>query len=118
MKLLSLLVTGAEKKNPLLQIEVADSFWRRFLGLMGRKKLERGTGLLIAPCNSIHMCFMRFRIDAVYLDKDYRVLKTVADIPPWIGFSCCWKAWAVVELPAGEIKRLGIEKNMVFASAG
>lgn len=115
MKILSLQVTGAEKKkNPLLQIEVADSFFRRFLGLMGRKKLAQGTGLLIAPCNSIHMCFMRFRIDVVYLDKNYRVVKTAENIHPWIGFSCCWKAWAVIELPAGEIKRLGIAENMVF----
>ena len=116
MKVLSLQVTGAEKKkNPLLQIEVADSFWRRFFSLMGRKKLGKGTGLLIAPCNSIHMCFMRFKIDAVYLDKNYRVLKTVENIHPWIGFSGCLQAWAVVELPAGEINRLGIEKNMVFS---
>ena len=115
MKVLSLQVTGADKKkNPLLQIEVADSFFRRFLGLMGRKKLAQGTGLLIAPCNSIHMCFMRFKIDVVYLDKDYRIIKTVADIHPWIGFSCCWKAWAVIELPAGEIKRLGIEKGRIL----
>ena len=115
MKILSLQVTGAgKKKNPLLQIEVADSFFRRFLGLMGRKKLAQGTGLLIAPCNSIHMCFMRFQIDVVYLDKNYRVVKTAENIHPWIGFSCCLKAWAVIELPAGEIKRLGIAENMVF----
>jgi len=115
MKIVSLQVTGAEnKKNPYLQIEVADSFFRRFLGLMGRKRIANGTGLLIAPCNSIHMCFMRFKIDVVYLDKNYRVLKTVENILPWIGLSCCFKAWAVLELPAGEIKRQGIGKDMVF----
>ena len=48
---------------------IADSLFTRFMGLMGRKTLVQGTGLLITPCNSIHMLFMRFPIDAVFLSS-------------------------------------------------
>ena len=89
------------QKKPPLQIEVADSFFTRFLGLMGRKKLPAGHGLLLAPCSSIHMSFMRFAIDAVYIDKDYRILKIVHHLRPWLGFSWCQGAWGVIELNAG-----------------
>ncbi len=84
-----------------LQIELADNFWRRFLGLMGRKRLPAGRGLLITSCNSVHMCFMRFPIDVVYFDKDYTVLKIVRRLRPWLGVSFCRGAYAALELTAG-----------------
>ena len=91
-----------------LQIETADTFFARFRGLMLRKRLPAGHGLLIAPCNSIHMCFMRFAIDAIFIDKDYRVLKIARNVRPWIGLAWCWKAWGVVEVSAGEAKDIQI----------
>ena len=91
-----------------LQIETADTFFARFRGLMLRKRLPAGHGLLIAPCNSIHMCFMRFAIDAIFIDKDYRVLKVARNVKPWIGVAWCWKAWGVVEVSAGEAKDIQI----------
>lgn len=91
-----------QKRNPSLRVEVADSFFRRFLGLMGRRTLPAGHGLLIAPCSSIHMCFMRFAIDAIYINRDYQVLKVVKGLRPWIGMSMCWGAWAVIEVRAGD----------------
>jgi uncharacterized membrane protein (UPF0127 family) len=89
-----------------LQIETADTFFARFRGLMLRKRLPAGHGLLIVPCNSIHMCFMRFAIDAIFIDKDYRVLKVARNVKPWIGVAWCWKAWGVVEVSSGEAKDL------------
>jgi len=59
----------------IFQLEIADTFLKRFLGLMGRKKIPAGQGLLILPCNSIHMMFMRFSIDAVYVDKNFVMKK-------------------------------------------
>jgi len=85
-----------------LQLETADTFLTRFCGLMLRKRLPAGRGLLIAPCSSIHMCFMRFAIDAIFIDQDYRVLKVVRNVKPWIGLAWCRKAWGVVEVAAGE----------------
>ena len=100
---------------PPIQIEIADTFLKRFLGLMGRKNLLRGHGLLISPCNSIHMFFMRFAIDVVYLDENFVVKKIVQNLPAWIGFSICWGAKSVLEFPAGEVDRLKIEVGQKFS---
>ena len=98
-----------------LQIETADTFFARFRGLMLRKRLPAGHGLLIVPCNSIHMCFMRFAIDAIFIDKDYRVLKVARNVKPWIGVAWCWKAWGVVEVNAGEAKDVQIGETITYS---
>lgn len=64
-------------------VAVARSMWSRFWGLMGRARLAEGHGLHIIPCSSIHMFFMRFAIDVVFLDKSLRVTKVVHGIKPW-----------------------------------
>lgn len=92
-----------------IDILVADSFFTRFAGLMFRKKLPAATGLFLAPCNGVHMCFMRFAIDVVYLDKEYKVIKVVKNLKPWIGLSMCSKAWGTIELVAGEAERCGLK---------
>ena len=107
----SVLSGNAEKKNPPLTLEVADSFFSRFRGLMLRKTLPPGHGLLLEPCNSIHMCFMRFAIDAVYIDREYRVVKVVTGLRPWIGLSLCLHAAGVIELPAHTAMRYGIVRG-------
>ena len=91
------------------RLEIADSFFARLKGLMGRKKLPQGQGLLILPCNSIHMLFMRFAIDAVYVDKNFVVKKIVKSLRPWLGMSVCLGAHAVIELNAGAADNLGLE---------
>ena len=108
MKKIRLRIAGADEKNPPLQIEVADSFFTRLRGLMGRKSLADGQGLLIVPCSSIHMCFMRFAIDAVYINREYEILKIVSGLRPWLGLSWCSSAWAVIELKNGEAKQYGL----------
>ena len=102
-------ISGAPQGAPFLEILIADNFTTRFAGLMFKKKLLPATGLLLAPCNSVHMCFMRFAIDVVYLDQDYSIIKVVKDLRPWIGLSMCNKAWAVLEMVAGEAERCGCE---------
>ena len=105
-------IEGAPSSAPFLkeiEILIADSFFTRLAGLMFRKKLPAATGLLLAPCNSVHMCFMRFAIDVIYLDKDYKILKVVKNLRPWIGLSMCAKAYATLEMAAGEAERCGLE---------
>ena len=100
----------------IFKLEIADTFLKRFLGLMGRKKIPAGQGLLILPCNSIHMMFMRFSIDAVYVDKNFVVKKIVRKLPAWLGMSICAGAHAVIELAAGEADRLNfrIGSKVIF----
>ena len=66
-----------------VEAEVAETFAARAKGLIGRNGLPRGRGLLIPRCNAIHTCFMRFAIDATFLDREGRVVRTVRGIKPW-----------------------------------
>ena len=87
---------------------VADNPLLRLRGLLGRGELRSGEGLLLRPSGSIHTWFMRFAIDALFLDRDLRVVRIAARIPPW-RFALARKARAVLELPAGQAARAGLE---------
>lgn len=95
-----------------LTVELADTAWKRFKGLMMRKEMPSGQALFLHKINSIHMCFMRFPIDAVYVDKQKRIVKIVRNLPPWTGISACLKANSVLEMKAGEAERLGLTVGM------
>lgn len=81
--------------------KLASSFVDRFFGLMGRKRVEDGGGILLTKSASIHSFFMRFRFDAIFLDNDNRVVKVVPSMRQW------WVAFGgrgakhTLELPAG-----------------
>jgi uncharacterized membrane protein (UPF0127 family) len=91
--------TGAVLVHDLRE---AHGAWGRFRGLMLAKPLPSGVGLDIYPCSSIHMMFMRFRIDAVFYDAGRRVTKVARNVPVWIGISFGGKgAKGVIELTAG-----------------
>ena len=85
---------------------VADSALGRSRGLLGRSGLPSGEGLLLRPASSIHMFFMRFAIDAVFLDRDLGVRKVVSDLKPW-RLASGRGSKAVLELAAGECERRG-----------
>jgi uncharacterized membrane protein (UPF0127 family) len=87
------------------KISIADSFFSRFMGLMGKKTLPEGSCLIITPCNSIHMFFMRFPIDALFLDKDNTVVYILEGIKPWRLSKIVWNAHSVIELPQGTIRK-------------
>ena len=69
-----------------VKAKVARTMFARMKGLIGTKSLPPGEGLLILHCNSIHTFFMSFAIDATFLDRDDRVVKTVRGIKPWRPF--------------------------------
>jgi len=85
------------------RVEVAVTRRDRRKGLLGRSGLEPATALIIAPCFSIHTMFMRFDIDAVFVDEDGRAVKVVRDMTPW-RIAVDPTAHAVVELPAGSLR--------------
>jgi uncharacterized protein len=80
---------------------------RRMRGLIGRSSLPTGEGLLLRPAPSIHTAFMRFPIDAVFLDANLRVVKLAAGLRPWRTASSR-QARSVLELAAGESERRGL----------
>ena len=80
----------------------------------GRKSLPPSHGLLLSPCISIHMLFMRFAIDVIYLDKDFCIKKIAQNVLPWIGMSFCFGAWATLEMASGEAERLKLAAGQKF----
>jgi uncharacterized membrane protein (UPF0127 family) len=99
---------------------VADTPLSRMRGLLGRSELEEGEGLLLRPTNSVHMFFMRFPIDVVFLDRELAVRKIVERLRPW-RMAGCRGARAALELPAGTAGRTGItvgERLSLEAASG
>ena len=97
-----------------LRVDVAENFIDRFFGLMGKKNLPSGRGLFLAPCNSIHMFFMRFSIDAIYLDKNFKIKKIVRNLPTWRGLSICFGAYGVLEVSAGDADKFNFKVGQTF----
>ncbi len=98
--------------------EEASSFRARFVGLMGRRELRMGEGLHIVPCNSIHMFFMRFPIDALFLDREGTIVRLFPALTPWQVTSLYPQAHSVLELPAGVAAASGTQvgDRLVFQS--
>jgi uncharacterized protein len=87
---------------------VADSVSTRLRGLLGRGSLAADEALLLSSTGSVHTCFMRFPIDAVFLDGGLRVLAVASDLGPW-RVAARRGARAVLELPSGAAARRGLE---------
>lgn len=81
----------------------------RALGLMGKKGLPPGGGLIIEPCSGVVSFFMRFPIDVVFLDKDRKVVHLVEDMKPWKTSKVLRAAKLVVELPSGTVATTGTQ---------
>jgi uncharacterized membrane protein (UPF0127 family) len=86
---------------------LAETALTRMRGLLGRRDLPSGEGILLKPAPSVHMAFMRFAIDAVFLDRDMRVVKIAADLKPWRAAGARG-AKSCLEIAAGEAARLGL----------
>ena len=65
------------------QLEIANTFFRRFVGLQFRCSLPPKSGIWISPCSSIHTCFMRFPIDVWMLNRNGIVLQSQRNVLPW-----------------------------------
>ncbi len=108
-RLMRLTLVNTSKNEILVEnLTVADRPVARMVGLLGRNDLPLSDGLLIKPCNAIHMMFMSFAIDAVFLDREWQVLKVVHDLRPW-RMAACAGAFAVVELRGGTAASKNLE---------
>lgn len=91
------------------RVRLARSLGDRTVGLLATPSLEAGEGLWIERAPSIHMFFMRYPIDAVFVDKDRRVVKVIENLKPW---QVVW--WApgardCLELPVGTAAATGTQ---------
>lgn len=96
--------------NPATQEIIAEdlklnnTFFSRLIGLMFKKSLPAGSGVILKPCTQIHTCFMRFNIDVMFLDKNLQVLHIIENMRPWRISPLFLKALYTVELPANTLK--------------
>ena len=93
--------------------EIPESSFGRARGLLGRDGLEPGNGMLIDRAGSVHMFFMRFPIDVVFLDRDRRVVGVRHRLGPW-RVAGARRAVAALELRAGAAAAAGIEEGHVL----
>jgi uncharacterized membrane protein (UPF0127 family) len=102
--------------RPVCRCRVASSFASRFRGLMGVAQLPPGTGLLLPATSSVHTHFMRFPIDAVFLDSERRIVSIAPALRPW-RFARAKAADSVLELAASECDRLGLTVGAALVEA-
>jgi uncharacterized membrane protein (UPF0127 family) len=96
--------------------ELADTILSRLIGLLSRNSLSSEEALVITQCRSIHMFFMRFAIDVIFIDKENRAVGLVKRIKPFCLSPYFLRARAAIELPEGVIEktRTSLGDEIVF----
>lgn len=102
-----------KKKGEVIgnRIKVADTFFQRLKGLLGRKELQEGEGLLLIPCRQIHTFLMSFSLDVLFLNKNREIVALISEMPPGRKSSRVQESHQVLELPAGTIKLKKLKKG-------
>lgn len=99
------------------RIGVADRWWLRLRGLLGRGGLEAGQGLLLHPCRAVHMLGMGVPLDVAFLDATGAVVALYRDLRP--GARTRWhrEATDALELPAGTLAATGTAEGDIIVSS-
>ena len=105
------LLNKTKNKILLEKVKVADNPWTRIKGLLFTKRLEKGHGLWLIPCNSVHMFGMTYPIDLIYLNKGNRVIKLIEGIRPFRLGPIIFHAKSVIELPCFTLKESDVALN-------
>ena len=111
-------ITNITRQTVIAQsVEIASTPLARMQGLLGRASLSPSQALVITSCQSIHMLFMRFAIDVIFIDGKNKAVGLVQDIQPFQFSSVFWKSACAIETAAGTIERsqtqLGDEISIV-----
>lgn len=96
---------------------VAGSFLKRLKGMLGQQAMAGGTALVLKPCRSIHTFFMRFSVDAVFLDRRGVVIHLITDMPPSRVSPVVNGSVMVVEFPGGTVKNRLLSGDTLIFSA-
>ncbi|OGX08096.1 MAG: hypothetical protein A2Z88_07345 [Omnitrophica WOR_2 bacterium GWA2_47_8] len=93
-------------KNTVIasDVKIADTLATRGVGLLNRRIITEDQALIIKPCQSIHMFFMRFPIDVIFVNAENNVEGIVADIKPFQLSPIFFKASYAIELKSGRIR--------------
>ena len=96
-------------------VAVADSWWGRLRGLIGRPELEPGEGLLLSPCKAVHMYGVGFSIDVAFLDSDGMVVALYRELAPGARSHWHGESRYALELPSGALVASGTQAGDVLA---
>jgi len=93
------------------QVDIANTFFQRTRGLLGRTALIKGEALFIPECGAIHTLFMRFSIDVVFFNKQNRVNKIIPCLLPFRFALGPWGTQGVLELQCGLLENCDFNKG-------
>ena len=93
------------------RVWLADGYWTRLRGLLGRPKIADGEGMLIAPSRGVHMYGMKYALDVLLLDREGRVVALYQELPPGARTRVHREASYALELPVGAIARSETEEG-------
>lgn len=94
-----------------ITVKIADNIARRTVGLLFKKELNQ-EALILYPCNSIHMFFMKFPIDVVFLSKEKEIVRCIEHLKPWKVSPFVKESYYVLELPLGTINFYNLRKGL------
>lgn len=89
------------------RVDLADRFWPRLRGLLGRGSLEPGEGLILVPCRGVHMYGMTYPIDVAFAAPDGEVVALYRELAPGARTKMHREARAAIELPPGALAESG-----------
>jgi uncharacterized membrane protein (UPF0127 family) len=93
------------------RIKVANTFFTRLVGLLGKKTLQEGEGLLLIPCRQIHTYLMSMPLDVLFLNKKGEILDLYPEMAPGRLSSLVKEGYQVLELPSGTIRLKKLKKG-------
>lgn len=110
-----LILNTTNNKIIAKELRLANCFLLRLKGLIFTDKLKYSEGLLISPCQQIHTHFMKYPIDIVFMDDDFKVLHIIKQLHPW-RFSKFYKhAYYVLELPPNAAAFINIDDVLALS---
>ncbi len=93
------------------RVGLADHWWSRTRGFLGRPSPANGEGLLLSPCRAVHTMGMKFTLDVLFLDRQGRVLALYPDLGPRRHTAWHGTARYALEVPAGTIAASGTQEG-------
>ena len=89
--------------------QVARTWRQRMVGLLAHRRLPAEEALVFPACTSIHTFGMRFPIDVIVVDREWRVVALRECLAPGRLVLPVRRAWGMVEAACGTLKRVGLK---------